>query len=221
VAASVFATSFDVQNSRNVKASFLPAGANWFTGDATVVSAGSRTSALEQFFWNNGAKTLALLPGATKPDVFAASFTRVTKSGALAGVTGQVVLDQSGGALVPVEPERFNGPWLSARTPQLAAKVDGLADGWFSPSGRIHVYRPGTMILMVTAPEAMTLRIDGRTVHLRIGVPAQVFLCAKGSYGYAFSSQGYLGYRAVSARAEFPSWWPAGRVCGTERLKFG
>src|SRR5882724_3627337 len=75
VAASVFATSFDVQNSRNVKASFLPAGANWFKGDATVVSAGPRTSALEQFFWNRGAARLAMLPGATKPDVFAAGST--------------------------------------------------------------------------------------------------------------------------------------------------
>src|SRR5205807_9377441 len=47
VAASVFATWFDVQNSRNVKASFLPAGPDWVHGDATVVSAGSRTSVLE------------------------------------------------------------------------------------------------------------------------------------------------------------------------------
>ena len=36
--ASAFATSFDVQNSRNVKASFLPAGPDWVKGDATVVS---------------------------------------------------------------------------------------------------------------------------------------------------------------------------------------
>src|SRR5438445_7029111 len=76
IAASVFATSFDVQNSRNVKASFLPAGADWFKGDATVVSAGGRTSTLEQFFWNSGAARLALLPGTAKPDVFAAAFTR-------------------------------------------------------------------------------------------------------------------------------------------------
>ena len=213
VAASVFATSFDVQNSRNVKGSFHPAGANWFTGDATVVSAGNRTSALEQFFWNNGAKSLALLPGATKPDVFAASFTRVTKSGALAGVTGQVVLDQSGGALVPVEPERFNGPWLSASTPQLAAKVDGLADGWFSPSGRIRVFRPGTLSFTVTAPEAMTLRIAGRTLHLSKGAATDVDVC-RGSYTYAFSSQGYIGFRPVSARATFPSWVPT-HACGS------
>jgi hypothetical protein len=208
VAASVFATSFDVQNSRNVKASFLPAGADWFKGDATVVSAGPRTSTLEQFFWNSGATRLALLPGVTKPDVFAASFTRISKTGDLTGVTGQVVLDQSGGALVPVEPGRFNGPWLSARTPQLAAKVDGLVDGWLSPAGAVRVLRPGTLSFTVTAPEAMILRLAGRVVRLRTGVPKHVQLCAPGSYRFAFSSHGYLGYRPVSARATFPTWVP-------------
>lgn len=208
VAASVFATSFDVQNSRNVKASFIPAGADWFKGEATVVSGGARTSALEQFFWNSGAARLALLPGAPKPDVFAASSTHVTETGALAGVTGQVVLDQSGAALVPVEPERFNGPWLSARTPQLAASVGGLADGWFSPSGHVRVFRPGTLSFTLTAPTAMTFRIAGRVLHLRTGVPAHVSLCAAGSYRFAFSNHGYVGYRAVSARATFPTWVP-------------
>ena len=208
IAASVFATLFDVQNSRNVKASFLPAGADWFKGEATVVSAGSRTSALEQFFWNSGAARLALLPGATKPDVFAANFTHVSKTGALTELTGQVVLDQSSGALVPTVPERFNGPWLSARTPQLAATSNQLADGWLSPAGRIHVFRPGTLSFMVTAPEAMTFRIDGHTVHLHGGVQHPVRLCATGSHSFSFSSHGYLGYRPVSARATFPTWVP-------------
>jgi hypothetical protein len=220
VAASVFATSFDVQNSRNVKASFLPEGSDWFQGDATVVSAGPRTSVLEQFFWNSGAKRLALLPGAPRPDVFATTFTGVTKTGRLAGLTGQVVLDQSGGALIPVAPGRFNGPWLSARTPQLAATAGGLADGWFSPSGRIRVFRPGTVSFTVTAPEAMTLRIAGRVLHLRTQVPTQVHLCASGSYSYAFSSHGYLGNRAVSAHATFPVWF-AQRGCATARVQFG
>jgi hypothetical protein len=211
VAASVFATWFDVQNSRNVQASYLPAGADWFTGDATVVSAGPRTSVLEQFFWNSGAKRLALLPGVAKPDVFAASRTHVTESGALAGISGQVVLDQSGGALVPVEPGRFNGPWLSAKTPQLAADVRGLADGWFNPAGRIRVFRSGTLSFTVTAPEAMTMRIGGRTLHLVAGAPTDVDLC-RGAYTYSFSSQGYLGYRPVSARATFPTWVPT-RTC--------
>ena len=87
--------------------------------------------------------------------------------------------------------------------------MDGLADGWFSPSGRIRVYRPGTLSLSITAPEDMTMRIAGRTLRLKKGVPAPVPLCAAGSYGYSFSSQGYLGFRAVSARAAFPHWVPA------------
>ncbi len=213
LAASVFATRFDVQNARNVKASFLPLGADWIKGDATVVSTGGRTSVLEQFFWNRGAKHLALLPGATGPDVFAADRTHLTASGALADITGQVVLDESSGALVPVAPGRTNGPWLSARTPQLAADVGGLAGGWFSPSGRIRVFRAGTVSFTIDAPEAMTLRLGGRVVHLGTHVPTQVYLCAPGSYSYAFSKQGYIGFRPVSARANFPT-WDVARRCG-------
>jgi hypothetical protein len=140
--------------------------------------------------------------------VFAASFTHVSKTGALTGLTGQVVLDQSSGALVPVAPERVNGPWLSARTPQVAATSNQLADGWLSPAGRIHVLRPGTLSFTVTAPEAMTFRLDGRAVHLRTGVPHQVRLCATGPHAFSFSSHGFLGYRPVSARATFPRWVP-------------
>ena len=44
------------------------------------------------------------------------------------------------------------------------------------------------------------------TLHLTAGTPTPVRLCARGSYGYAFSSHGYLGYRPVSARATFPVW---------------
>jgi len=54
----------------------------------------------------------------------------------------------------------------------------------------------------------MTFRIAGQKVHLRTGVPHQVRLCATGSYRFAFSTHGYLGYRPVSARATFPTWVP-------------
>jgi hypothetical protein len=178
-----------------------------------VVSAGSRTSVLEQFFWNRGAKRLALLPGAARPDVFAAAHTHVTPSGALAGLNGTVVLDESDAALVPVAPGQFNGPFLSARSPQLAARVGGLAGGWLSPAGRIRVFRPGTLAFTVRSPEDMTLRIAGRRVRLTTGTPTQVYLCVSGSFGYAFSSQGYIGFRPVSARATFPTWTQT-RSCG-------
>jgi hypothetical protein len=209
IAASAFATSFDVQNSRNVRASFLPAGPEWVRGAATVVSAGSRTSALEQFFWNRGDLRLALLPGAPPPDVFAAAQTRITPGGRLAGVRGQVVLDQDGTALLPVERERVNGPWVSARTPQLAATITGrYGDGWLAPSGTGVAYRSGVVSFAVLAPEPMTLRIGGRLIHLRGGRRANVRFCAHGTFAYAFSKHGYVGLRAVSARSTLPSWTP-------------
>ena len=215
VAASGFATSFDVQNSRNVAAAFLPAGPDWVHGDATVVSAGGRTSTLEQFFWNRAATRLALLPGTPAPDVFAASPTHLSRDGSLAGLSGQVVLSEDGTALVPVAPERANGPWLSARSPELAAQLSGRgADAWLAPEGSIRVYRPGTLSFTVTAPEVTTFRVAGRILHLRKGQSAHVYLCAAGSFGYAFSTHGYIGFRPVSARATFPTWKPT-RSCSS------
>jgi hypothetical protein len=215
IAASAFATSFEVQNSRNVRAAFLPAGPEWVHGAATVVSAGARTSALEQFFWNRGDLKLALLPDAPAPDVFGASRTRVTSGGRLAGVSGQVVLDEDGVAMLPVARERMNGPWVSARTPQLAAAIEGrYGDGWFAPAGTAHVFRHGRISFTAVAPEAMTLRVAGRTVRLPPRTPTRVSFCARGSFRYAFSKHGYVGFRAVSARATMPVWTPS-RACLT------
>ena len=181
-----------------------------------MVSAGGRTGVLEQFFWNRAAARLALLPGAAAPDVFAATPTGVTASGALAGIAGAVVLDESTAALVPVTPLRWNGQFLAARTPELAGLVGSLSGGWLSPAGRVQAYRSGTLSFTVTAPEDMTLRIAGRVVHLRTHLPTHLALCGPGSFGYAFSSHGYLGIRKVSARATFPRWSPT-RRCGSGR----
>ncbi|HEY6960909.1 MAG TPA: hypothetical protein VI408_03375 [Gaiellaceae bacterium] len=192
VAASMLATWFDVQNSRNVRAAFLPKGAEWVTGEATVVSAGNRTSALEQLFWNRGANRLALLPGAPRPDVFATV--------PLSSVRGQVVLDEDGNALVPAHPVRWNGPWLLARTPELVGRLaNRSADGWLSPAGSGR----GPISFTVVAPESMTLTIDGRLRHLSAHAPAGV--CAPaGRFTYRFSKFGYIGFRPVSAKTTFP-----------------
>jgi hypothetical protein len=218
VATSAFATSFDAQNSRNVKAAFLPAGADWITRDATVVAANaSRTSLLEQFFWNTHARSLALLPGTQAPDVFAASETRVLASGTLASLSGPVVLDEDGAALVPVAPERWNGTWLSAASPRLRASVAGrYGDGWLAPKGTIAMYGGGTLELDLRTPEPTRLDMAGKSV--RIGTSAHVYLCASGSFHYVFSKHGYVGLRPVSARSTFPT-WHAGSLCGGRSVR--
>jgi hypothetical protein len=217
VAASAFATSFDTQNSRNAKASFLPAGADWFTGSATVVSGGGRTSTLEQFFWNRGAKRLALLPGVQEPDVFAATRTHVTRDGRLAGVTGQVVLSEDSGALVPVSPERLNGSWLSARTPRLGASIAGrYGDGWMAPSLIARLFG-GSVTFKVVAPESMRMTIGTSVVHLRAHAPVRFTLAGCGTLPVHFSSFGWAGMRAVSARSTFPVWNARGG-CGAPHI---
>jgi hypothetical protein len=209
VAASGFATSFDVQNSRNVEAAFLPAGPDWVRGDATVVSAGGRTSTLEQFFWNEDVSRLALLPGVPAPDVFTASRTFI-RNGRLDGVHGQVVLDENGVAYVPERPLRMNGAWLSAATPRIVAVLEGRGgDGWLPPAGRGELLRGGALSFDVVAPESMTLTIAGMKLHLRAHATKHVRVCSK-SFAYAFSAHGYVGMRAVSAQTTFPV-WSAGR----------
>jgi hypothetical protein len=209
ITASALVTSFDARNSRAMKSVYLPAGANWISGPATIVlGSAARPDVFQQLFWNRNAKTLAVLPGVPVPDTFAAEDTGVDKEGRLVGLTGRVVLDESGFALVPREPLRMAGSWLEARTPQLAGDVKELAGGWLSPAGHVRVFRPGTLSFTVTAPEAMTFRIDGRLRHLRAGVPALVKLCTTGSHAFTFSSHGYVGNRLVSARATFPTWVP-------------
>ena len=210
VAASALVTSFDARNSRAMKSLYLPAGADWISAPATIVlGTATRPDVFQQLFWNRNAKSLALLPAVAVPDTFTAQGTGVDKHGRLAGLNGRIVLDESGPAFVPREPLRRAGSWLEARTPALAATSTELASGWLSPAGRVHVFRPGTLSFTVTAPEPMTFRLDGRTVHLRAGVPHPVRLCTTGSHAFSFSKHGFLGFRPVSARATFPTWVPA------------
>jgi hypothetical protein len=216
IGASSFATAFDVQNARNVKASFLPAGADWIRGDATVVSGGGRTSALEQFFWNRAAKRLALLPGAPAPDVFASTQTHVTRDGQLAGLRGRVVLDESAGALVPVSPGRVNGAWLEAASPRLGARLAGrYGDGWIAPTSDATLYG-GSISFSLLAPESMRLTIGKRVVHLKAHAPVKVTLTGCGTQRLHFSAFGWAGMRAVSARSTFPVWSARGG-CGVPR----
>jgi len=207
VTASALETSFESRNTQLMKSLFLPAGADWIAGPATVVvGVAPRPSVFQQFFWNRGATAVALLPGVPSPDTFAATTTGVTKSGRLAGLTGRVVLDEAGAALVPVEPLRWNGTWLEAATPELAAELDGRADGWLPPSGSGHVYRPGQLSFTVTALERMSLAVAGRRVQLRASVPTPVSVCTSGVFHYSFSRYRRVGFRVVSAFVTFPVW---------------
>ena len=145
--------------------------------------------------------------------MFATTPTHVTATGRLAGLTGPVVLNEDVAAFVPAEPGRANGSWLEARTPQLRAIVGNRsADGWLSPAGTIQSFRSGTLSFTVTAPEAMTMTLDGRTLKLRAAVPSHVSVCTAGKVTYTFSKHGFLGMRPVSARSSFPT-WVATRMC--------
>ena len=218
IAASCFVLTFDRRNSQETRAVTLPNGPDWIAGPATVVlDFTNRSNVIQQLFWNRGAKQLALLPGADAPDQFPTAQTRIASDGRLAGLSGRVVLDENGNALLPAQPLRRNGRgWVEAATPQLVAELGGrTTDNWLSQKGVIRLFRPGRLTFTVTSPGRQTLKIAGRTLHLRGGTPTQVSVCTLGASHYRFSTHGWVGLREVSAETSFPT-FRAGARCGRE-----
>jgi hypothetical protein len=221
VAASALVTSFDARNSRAIKSVYLPAGANWISSPATIVlGSAARPDVFQQLFWNRNAKTLALLPGVPVPDTFTAQGTGVDKEGRLGGVTGRVVLDESGAsAYVPREPVSMAGSWLEARTSALGAELDGrYGDGWLGRSATAHLFG-GSIAFTIVAPETMHVTVGKRVVSLTAHKPVRVTLAGCGTLPLRFSKFGWAGRRMVSARSTFPTWSPGG--CGTPSVTVG
>jgi hypothetical protein len=220
VAASVLVTSFDARNSRAMRSLYLPAGANWISGPATIVlGSAARPDVFQQLFWNRNAKTLALLPGVAVPDTFTAQGTGVNKDGRLAGLTGRVVLDESGSAFVPREPVRMAGSWLEARTPALGAELDGrYGDGWLGRSATARLFG-GSIAFTIVAPETMHVTVGKTVVPLRAHKPVRLTLAGCGTLPVRFSKFGWAGRRIVSARSTFPSWSPGS--CGAPSVTVG
>jgi hypothetical protein len=220
VAASGLVTSFDARNSRAMKSLYLPAGANWISGPATIIlDSAARPDVFQQLFWNRNAKTLALLPGVPVPDTFTAQSTGVDKEGRLVGLTGRVVLDESGSAFVPREPVRTAGSWLEARSPALGAELDGrYGDGWLGRSATARLFG-GSIAFTIVAPETMHVTVGKMVVPLTAHKPVRLRLAGCGTLPLRFSKFGWAGRRIVSVRSTFPSWSPGG--CGAPSVAVG
>lgn len=220
VAASALVTSFDARNSLAMKSLYLPAGADWISRPATVVlGSAARPDVFQQLFWNRNAKTLALFPGVPVPDTFTAQGTGVNKEGRLAGLTGRVVLDESGSAFVPREPVRMAGSWIEARTPALGAELDGrYGDGWLGRTATAHLFG-GSIAFTLVAPETMHVTVGKTVVQLTAHKKVRLTLAGCGTLPVSFSKFGWAGRRIVSARSTFPVWSPGG--CGTPSVSVG
>ena len=209
-AASALAVSFDSRNSANTRASFLPAGPDWIQGPATVVlGPASEDSFFQQLFWDRGATAAAVLPGVVLPDTFGATATAISPDGRLRGLSGRVVLDEDGDALVPAQPLHWNAAWLEAASPQLVAAIDGRGgDTWIAPSGEGRIYRQGRLSFTVTAPAKVTFTLAGKRIVLAANTPTRVSVCGARTFRYRFSTHGWVGLRQVSARTSFPRFTP-------------
>jgi hypothetical protein len=194
-AVSLGAISFDHHVVRTVRATYLPADAQWVDHsglrDVTLIQtpATPHARAHEQLFWNSSLTHLAFLDQASPIDAFGRPHVTVAKDGRLllGGKTMRGPLAISNFAVRA----RLTGAtrvasgadyelWRPEGTPRMALFVGGLYhDGWLSPAGHLTVYPAadgrvtGTLRLPLSLPAATkrtTLRLQGPGVDRRVVV---------------------------------------------------
>jgi hypothetical protein len=155
VAASSFATRFDLKNSRAIRDSYLPAERSWVDRSglpdvALLQGFAPNTEAAAQLFWNRSVDHVLLLPRAVAPDSFAVGRAGVGPDGTLY-VDGRPVerplLVDEWGALVelrgaqPVASAPSYRLWRPVETPRLKLRFEGyFRDGWLAPRGRVALW---------------------------------------------------------------------------------
>ena len=227
-ALSAGASSFDTHSSRSLRSS-LPQDLRWVDHaqlggvDLLAPPGARREQSWQQLFWNTSVERLLLL-GSPRIDHFSAKTVRVRRDGILL-VDGRAdrrpLLVQTYGSTVQltgVERVRHETAWDLYRpvgTPRLRLIAAGrFADHWLAPVGAITVWtkRAGTLELVLSLPrqtQPTPIRFTakginrlarvrpGRQLTLRFHVPGG----GPWSLHFKSSKQGYLGDRAVSARA--------------------
>ena len=178
--ASAGAVALDVANSSIVRKNALPDDPSWVdrahVGQVTLLQSahGSRSAALQELFWNRSVTRAALLPGATRFDVFRTQAVRVAMNGSLS-VTGRPLrgplLVDTFGSTVRLwgAHEIESGPtatlWVPDRLeqPRLALYAQGVYhDGWLADAGAVYLWSKrrggrlsGWLSMRLTAPQPL------------------------------------------------------------------
>jgi hypothetical protein len=227
--ASAGAVALDVANSSSVRRSTLPGDPSWVdrahVGDVTLLQSarGSRGAALQELFWNRSITRVALLPGATRFDVFRTQAVRVADDGSLTvngrPLGGPLLVDTFGSAVrLWGARELESGPtatlWVPDRLeqPRLRLYAQGMYhDGWLADTGAVYLWPEeaggtvsGWIAMRLTAPEelgAMTLTFTlptHRAVRVQVApgswTHVRLPVCATGRARLAFRSS----VRAIS-----------------------
>jgi hypothetical protein len=227
-ALSAGASSFDARTSTSLRNS-LPRDLRWVdharlgSVDLVAPPGARREQSWEQLFWNTSVERLLLL-GSPRIDHFSVKPVRVARDGRML-VDGRAdrrpLLVQTYGSsvqLTGVERVRHEANWdlyRPAGTPRLRMIAAGrFSDHWLASVGAITVWTKtgGTLELVLALPRGtqvtpirFTAKGVNRLVRVRPGgrVALQFHVPGGGPWSLHFKStkQGYLGDRAVSARA--------------------
>ncbi len=196
VAVSAASDSFDNENTRLIRASFLPADVSWVDhaglGPVDVVQTDGTPSerTLEELFWNTSLRRVLLLGGAERVDAFATQPLSVARDGRLrvgGRVDRRALLVSSYATQTQLTGVTRVGAaptftlYRPSGTPRLSVVSAGLYhDGWLAAGGRITIWQPavrtrGTVTLRLSLPPgpgSMTLRLRAPGVHRSVTVRA-------------------------------------------------
>jgi hypothetical protein len=157
-AASAGAVIFDVQNTADVRKTYLPADPSWVdraaVGNVTLLrsSSGGRGNSLQELFWNRSITRVALLPGTAPFDSFRTVRAQIAADGSLSAggqpLNGPLLVDTYGSTvrlrgarLLKTSPAA--ALWVPERnaSPRLALYAPGRYwDGWLAKSGAVFVW---------------------------------------------------------------------------------
>jgi hypothetical protein len=245
---SAAAVVFDLESTSSARKSFFGRDPSWVdnagVGDVTLLRnvGGQRGSAFQQLFWNRSVNRVALMPGATAIDPFAADAVSIGRDGSLrAGGTaldGPLLVDQH---LVTVElsgAKRIaTAPGYSlfepTSTPRLSMLFAGRHhDGWLGGQGAISLWPQGdsnrlegTFFIDLVAPrgsEGAPIRFrlpGGQDVQVRVpshaALRVRLPVCSRGPWtaGFAGRVTGYVGTRPVSVRGRVFKFLPWQGAC--------
>lgn len=228
--ASVGAIVRDASVAQGVRDTLLPANPSWVdaTGlsDVTLVqTAGSPSGrAIEQLYWNRSLTHEALLGAATATDVYPAPHIRIGRDGTLAGVRGNVLVQdysataRFSNAVLVAHAGTFS-LYRSDAAPRLSLLEAGrFSDGWLAQTGRLSVWPDATGRTRGTLRFTLSLPADARPVtvqfgkaryHVEPGRAATVTytIDTRGKWSLPFTSRGGSynpDLRAVSVRSTPP-----------------
>jgi hypothetical protein len=179
--ASVGAIAYDATSTRDVRASFLPANPSWVDASglrnvALVQTTGSpAANAIQALYWNRSVTHEVRLGNAQPTDVYPAPRIRVGGDGTLAGVGGNILVQDYGTTA------RFSNVSLVARAgtfslyrsdgaPKLSLLERGrYSDGWLARTGRLSVWPDATGRVHGTLRFALSLPPGASPITIRFG----------------------------------------------------